>query len=179
MNVKYFYPISSDTEYLLSYIQSLNKKYDILLEIGTGNGHIIRNVNSKIKIATDVNLNALKSLSNYKNTLIHCDLFDILDDKLVDLVIFNTPYIPSIPDIPCFYSNNLNLYECQCENCLINYSLYDNISNGSILERFLKNITAKEFIILVHVSKNVNHELYDIKTIDRVVYGERLRILHG
>lgn len=80
--------------------------------------------------------------------------------------------------------NEMTEYECQCEICLIKYSLNNrqqskNTTN-SVINRFLSTITCKEFIILVHQkNKLVLPEGYIIKIDERNVYNEGLRIIHG
>lgn len=80
---------------------------DIVLEIGTGTGLVALNASktaSKV-VATDINPHAIKCAQ--ANTLLNevgnmdirpGDLFQPVQDEKFDLILFNTPYLPSAED---------------------------------------------------------------------------------
>lgn len=79
------------------------KKSDKVLEIGTGTGiiAIIASKNAKSVVAVDINRYAVECAQ--KNSEINLtsvdirfgDLFDPVDDEKFDLILFNTPYLPT------------------------------------------------------------------------------------
>jgi release factor glutamine methyltransferase len=82
------------------------KKTDKILEIGTGTG-IIAIITSKITekvIAVDINKYAVEcarknSGINHSNIDIRLgDLFDSIEDEKFDIILFNTPYLPTNED---------------------------------------------------------------------------------
>ena len=102
----------SDDSFLLA--ENLNiKQSDRVLEIGTGSG-IVAMYASKVAeeiVATDINFNAIELADeNFKNNninnikLVFGDLFKPIDanlkeeEKKFDLILFNTPYLPTNDD---------------------------------------------------------------------------------
>ena len=95
--------VPSDDTFLLA--ENLDINYgDSVLEIGTGTG-LVAMYASKLTdkvIATDINFNALelaeKNLkkNNINNVeLIFGNLFEPLKNRKFDVIIFNTPYLPT------------------------------------------------------------------------------------
>jgi len=83
------------------------KRRDEVLEIGTGTGliTIITARRSRKVVATDINEDAIKCAS--KNTIVNRtynvelrkgDLFEPVKDEKFDLILFNTPYLPTEED---------------------------------------------------------------------------------
>ncbi len=79
-------------------------KNDIVLEIGTGTGLVAlaASLNSKKVLATDINPHAVecaqKNLQRNRienMNVIQGDLFQPLKNEKFDLILFNTPYLPS------------------------------------------------------------------------------------
>jgi release factor glutamine methyltransferase len=95
--------VPSDDTFLLA--ENLNISYgDNVLEIGTGTG-LVAMYASKLTnkvTATDINYNALElaekniTNNNIKNIeLLFGDLFEPVKNRKFDLIIFNTPYLPT------------------------------------------------------------------------------------
>ncbi|MDR2873799.1 MAG: methyltransferase [Methanobrevibacter sp.] len=93
----------SDDSYLLAK-NLMIKKGDEILEIGTGTGIIAMNASilAKSVIATDINYDALKlAEKNIKSNkiknikLCYGNLFNPVQNKKFDLILFNPPYLPT------------------------------------------------------------------------------------
>lgn len=83
------------------------QRSDEVLEIGTGTGLITVYAAQRTKrvVATDINRNAIKcALKNtianrtYNIELREGNLFDPVEGEKFDLILFNTPYLPTSPD---------------------------------------------------------------------------------
>lgn len=99
------YEPAEDT-YLLAKNLDIERK-DEVLEIGTGTGLIAVYTAQRTKnvVATDINKHAIKcalknTISNktYNLELRHGDLFEPITNEKFDLILFNTPYLPTSED---------------------------------------------------------------------------------
>ncbi|GAB6055386.1 methyltransferase [Methanobacterium movens] len=99
------YTPSEDTLLLADNLKS--EKNDYVLEIGTGTGFIALTASliAKKVVATDINPHAVKcawknlKINNISNMEVRQgDLFKPVEGEKFDLIIFNTPYLPSSED---------------------------------------------------------------------------------
>jgi len=93
------YPPREDT-YLLAWAAMTEAGgSDLVLEVGTGSGHISRVLQeSGIRvIATDINPHAVKTARSQGLAVVRADLFRGLRGPF-DLVVFNPPYLPTRPE---------------------------------------------------------------------------------
>lgn len=101
LTCKHVYEPAEDTFLLADNL--MVKKSDKVLEIGTGIGiiAIIASKKAKSVVAVDINRYAIECAQ--KNSEINLasvdirfgDLFDPVDDEKFDLILFNTPYLPT------------------------------------------------------------------------------------
>jgi release factor glutamine methyltransferase len=96
----------SEDSYLLG--ENLDINYgETVLEIGTGSG-IVAMFASKLTnkvTATDINFNAIElaeknfKLNGIENIeLLFGNLFEVVKNRKFDIILFNTPYLPTTPD---------------------------------------------------------------------------------
>ncbi len=96
------YEPAEDT-FLLAENLQVERKHRVL-EIGTGTGIVTITVSRKCKtvVATDINPNAIKCATHniinnkaYNVEIKEGDLFEPVSDEKFDLILFNTPYLPT------------------------------------------------------------------------------------
>ncbi|EKQ51937.1 MAG: HemK-related putative methylase [Methanobacterium sp. Maddingley MBC34] len=99
------YEPAEDT-FLLAENLQVERRHRVL-EIGTGTGIVAITVSRKCRtvIATDINPQAIKCATHniinnktYNIELKEGDLFEPVEDEKFDLVLFNTPYLPTSDD---------------------------------------------------------------------------------
>ncbi len=131
----------SDDSFILA--DNLNiKKGERVLEIGTGSG-IVAMYASKIAdkiVATDINFDAIQLAeknflaNNIENiTLLFGDLFepikesfDDINDRKFDVILFNTPYLPTD--------------ECEILEDNLNYAFDGGLDGRKVIDRFLNEV---------------------------------------
>lgn len=151
----------AEDSYLLA--ENLEIEYgDSVLEIGTGSG-IVAMYASKLTdnvTATDINYDALELASrNFKKNgienieLLFGDLFEVVKNRKFDVILFNTPYLPT--------------EKCQVIEDDLNYA-FDGGKNGrKIIDLFLNEVknhlNSKGKIQIIQSSLSDNN-----KTLDRL-----------
>ncbi|KAF7684514.1 Methyltransferase N6AMT1 [Astathelohania contejeani] len=109
-----YYEPGDDTFTLLDVLEDnlKNKEHLVILEIGTGSGIISRYIYQVLKcgfvLSTDVNqhalLHCLEKGSRFSNDLIKSSLLKNINQNMLDVIIFNPPYVPT-PDDECFHND--------------------------------------------------------------------------
>ncbi|EPR78498.1 N6 adenine specific DNA methylase [Spraguea lophii 42_110] len=138
----------------------------IILELGCGSGYISDQIHKKNNkyfiISTDINKKALYATNN-KNK-IRCNLLDNINQKYIDCVIFNPPYLETY------------------DSCAI----YDGRKYGrEIIDEFVDKLDVKLVYLLVirfnrpsEVIENLNNKGYKVEVMkERKIQGETIIIL--
>lgn len=92
------YSPAEDTLLLLDAARQEVRKDDRVLEVGTGSGLIARELSTAARciIATDINPHAAISARDQGISIVRTDLFGCIRGPF-DLVLFNPPYLPTLP----------------------------------------------------------------------------------
>ncbi|HNQ28840.1 MAG: N5-glutamine S-adenosyl-L-methionine-dependent methyltransferase [Methanoregulaceae archaeon PtaU1.Bin059] len=92
------YPPQEDTYLLLEAALQEAKPGDFVLEVGCGSGHIAGILAGKNRVlASDINPHAVRETYARKVDAVRADLLAGIRGPF-DLVIFNPPYLPTLPD---------------------------------------------------------------------------------
>ena len=127
--------IPSDDTFLLSENLEI-KEGQSVLEIGTGSGLVsmYASLLSDDVTATDINYNALElAEKNFKLNNINTirlefgDLFEPVKDKKFDVIIFNTPYLPTDSD--------------DIINDDLNYAFDGGLDGRKVIDRFINQVS--------------------------------------
>ena len=127
--------IPSDDTFLLSENLEI-KKGQSVLEIGTGSGLVsmYASLLTDDVTATDINYNALElAEKNFKLNNINTiklefgDLFEPVKDKKFDVILFNTPYLPTDSD--------------DIINDDLNYAFDGGLDGRKVIDRFINQVS--------------------------------------
>ena len=127
--------IPSDDTFLLAENLEI-KEGQSVLEIGTGSGLVsmYASLLSDDVTATDINYNALElAEKNFKLNNINTirlefgDLFEPVKDKKFDVILFNTPYLPTDPD--------------DIINDDLNYAFDGGLDGRKVIDRFINEVS--------------------------------------
>lgn len=92
------YPPSEDTFLLLNIAKEVIKPDDCVLEVGTGSGYVFHRIPPcRLVVATDINPHAILLAKKPGLHIIRTDLTAGLR-KVFSLVLFNPPYLPTLPE---------------------------------------------------------------------------------
>jgi len=95
MTYSQVYLVAEDTLLLLQAAQEEVRPDELVLEIGTGSGHIASTLSGTAKVvATDVNPHAVRHARMKGVDVVRADLFDGISGRF-DLILFNPPYLPT------------------------------------------------------------------------------------
>ncbi|KCZ78190.1 hypothetical protein H311_00783 [Anncaliia algerae PRA109] len=99
-----FYEPNEDTYFFIEMLlkDKENFKNKIILELGCGSGEISVSMKdtTNIQLISDINIKAVEYASKRSNFLsFHSDLLDNVNQKNIDIIIFNPPYVPSGKEI--------------------------------------------------------------------------------
>lgn len=94
--VEQIYPVSADTLLLKRAIIQEIKKYDNVLEIGTGNAEVAMSISGKVRslIVTDINPHAVINAKRHGLEVVMADLTGPFKGPF-SLIVFNLPYLPT------------------------------------------------------------------------------------
>lgn len=129
------YSPAEDTLLLLSVALSEARPDDLVLEIGCGSGLVASELAPKVKrmIATDINPHAVRaaldraeSCGSVRPDFVRADLFSGIKG-LFDLVLFNPPYLPTLPE--------------ERTGCWIDYALDGGRSGRDTIALFLSGLS--------------------------------------
>ena len=127
--------IPSDDTFLLAENLEI-KEGQSVLEIGTGSGLVsmYASLLSDDVTATDINYNAIElAEKNFKLNNINTirlefgDLFEPVKDKKFDVILFNTPYLPTDPD--------------DIINDDLNYAFDGGLDGRKVIDRFINEVS--------------------------------------
>ncbi|NLX48717.1 MAG: methyltransferase [Methanospirillum sp.] len=93
------YPVEEDTLLLLEAAFAEVRSDDRVLEVGTGSGHIAASLGGRAArvVALDLNPHAVQAARARGVEVLRTDLFAGVRGPF-DLVLFNPPYLPTMPD---------------------------------------------------------------------------------
>lgn len=135
------YVPEADTFLLLRAAKSEVRPSDRVLEIGTGSGHIARELSFVGEVvATDINPHAVSSARERGVDVVRTDLAAGIRGTF-DLVLFNPPYLPTRPE--------------ERIDDWLEYALDGGITGREVIERFAKEVgqnLAPEGRILILIS---------------------------
>ncbi len=164
-----YHPLpDSSSEFFIRNIRAMNPKaIDKTLEIGAGCGiislFIAANWTSRT-VATDISPVAVQAtldnaqLNELTLTAFQSDLFEKIDERNFDLIVFNTPMVDKNP-----------------ENDIEKYSLCD--PHGSITESYLRQArhhVSKDGLIIFSICNNSAYEVLDGIDLDYSIVGFEL-----
>ncbi|WUR04057.1 eRF1 methyltransferase catalytic subunit (MTQ2) [Vairimorpha necatrix] len=159
-----WYSPDEDSYTLVDVLKQENIKNSLIVDLGTSTGFITKSLDkSNIIISTDLNIKALhrQKIGN----LIHMDLLDSIRQDLVEIIIFNPPYVLD-------------------SSCPI---IGGGVNGRNVIDRFIKQVECKTFYLLVieankpnEIIKELENKGYkiEIKKI-RKILGETIIILKG
>jgi methylase of polypeptide subunit release factors len=164
-----YHPLpDSSSEFFIRNIKAMDPNLiDKTLEIGAGCGiislYVAANWTSKT-VATDISLVAVQAtldnaeLNNLSLTAFQSDLFEKIDEKGFDLIIFNTPMVDKNP-----------------ENDIERYSLCD--PQGRITASYLRQArhhVSRDGLIIFPICNNSAYEVLDAIDLDYSIVGFEL-----
>ncbi len=127
MEPSQIYQVEEDTVFLLGAAREEVRCGDLVLEIGTGTGHIAVALSGITKVvATDINPHATRYAHKRGVEVIRADLFKGISGKF-DLIIFNPPYLPT--------SNEERIDDW------LEYALDGGESGRTVIERFISQVS--------------------------------------
>ena len=120
------YAPAEDTWLLIRAAEKECRDGERVLEIGCGSGSVSSTISYKAWVlATDINPHAVRETRDRGIDVIRADLFDGICDRF-DLVLFNPPYLPTLPD--------------ERMNDWIEFALDGGPDGRSVIRRFLSGI---------------------------------------
>ncbi|EJW03143.1 hypothetical protein EDEG_00013 [Edhazardia aedis USNM 41457] len=161
-----FYQASDDTFAMIdaldaqkNYINDLDPK--VIVEIGCGSGviteHLIKSHPSAMFIATDINPYALDEVKKIKEKhnadvlIMRSDLMSNLDTTLVDIVIFNPPYVETSGDL-CDFELFDGLYNTK--KGLLDFAYSGGKNGAEVIYKFIKALGETKCIYLLCIRYN-------------------------
>ncbi|KAF9764469.1 putative protein methyltransferase MJ0928, partial [Nosema granulosis] len=93
MKIKWYEP-DEDSYTLLDVLDSENISNKLIIDLGTSTGFLSQNLSKKnLVIGVDTNRLALEQQNTVSNNLVVANLLKSINQKNIDIIIFNPPYV--------------------------------------------------------------------------------------
>ncbi|KAL6120686.1 hypothetical protein NUSPORA_02543 [Nucleospora cyclopteri] len=167
----YIYEPGEDSYTLSDILETENIQNKIVLDLGCSTGIITKCLNNKnTVISLDINYKALDEVKNEGLNLINGDLLECINQKNIDIIVFNPPYVVENDDF--LDSEGIK-----------DHVLGGGIDGRTIIDRFLQMVDVPIIYLLViqankpkNIIKKMKNYKVEIKKV-RKVPGETLIVL--
>lgn len=160
-----WYEPGEDSYTFYDILKNENLKDKTILDLGCSTGILTDLLEaSNFVISVDLNIKALLEMNKEKN-MIRGDLLKGINQKKVEIIVFNPPYVPD--------------FDCPI--------LGGGLNGREVIDRFVKEIEVKKFYLLVieankplEIIENIRKKGYKVEVIKiRKVVGETIIILRA